>query len=82
MVFIFYLLLWFAPMKYLHRRPAVIPYSKWVAILMGCILLVNTTILVTAKDGLYCVDVLLYALADLVQPFIIYRALLDDSQVK
>lgn len=76
---VFYLCAWFLPQKYLHRRPALIDYSKFYVGALISFILIMLLILFDFHPGSCAVEIVL-AVLDLIQPFVIFRALIADSR--
>jgi hypothetical protein len=75
----FYLCCWLLPQRYLHRRPALVHLSRFYIIIIS-IFLVGYLISLSTQGGANCVVELTFAIADFFLPFIVLRALREDSR--
>ena len=75
---IFYLLLWLSPSSFLHRRPAAIKYARFYVFTI--ILTVVALFLVLFGKTSTCGPLLMLAILDSLQPFLVLRALISDSK--
>ena len=75
---IFYLLLWLSPSSFLHRRPAAIKYARFYVFTI--ILTMVALLLVLLAKTSTCGPLLMLAILDYLQPFLVLRALISDSK--
>lgn len=77
-IIIAYSLLWLAPVNLIHRRPAAIRYARYYTI--TCVLLFVALCLIAFDKSSTCGAQLTLCAIDIIQPFIILRALSEDSK--
>ena len=78
LLLVFYLCNWFAPESRLHRRPAMLSYSRFYSFVLICLLAVLLMLAFDA-DSASCIAELVLLVLDLLQPFVMFRALQEDS---
>ena len=79
LLLIFYICNWLLPYKYLHRRPSMIAYARFYTLLILCFITVTVLVIFEIIDKILCVAEISLLILDLLQPFVIFRALQEDS---
>jgi hypothetical protein len=78
MLLIFYSSLWLSPFSFLHRRPAAIKYARFYVFTI--ILTMVALFLVLLAKTSTCGPLIMLAILDYLQPFLVLRALISDSK--
>jgi len=73
-----YSILWWAPVAYIHRRPAAIRYARYYT--LTCSVVFTALCLIIVNNYWQCAAQLILSIIDFIQPFIIIRALSEDSK--
>lgn len=79
-LFLFYVACWLLPPKYFHRRPAMSHYARFYVVAIGIFIAVLIILVSDSFDSRSCGLEGILAFLDLVQPFIVFRALMEDSK--
>jgi hypothetical protein len=76
---IFYLICWLLPQRYMHRRPALVHLARFYVIIITLFLVGYLIALSSENDNNNCVVELTFAVTDFLLPFVVLRALREDS---
>jgi hypothetical protein len=79
LLLVFYLVNWLCPRRYLHRRPAMLAYSRFYTVTVTCLIAVMLMLVYDEDGSGSCFAETALLVLDLVQPFIMFYALQDDS---
>jgi hypothetical protein len=77
---VFYGVMWLSPQDYIHRRPALITYSRFYCIGLIFFALAHYFLLFQDELQLSCFVEIILAFADLFQPLLIFYAMHQDSR--
>jgi hypothetical protein len=76
----FYGVMWLAPQSSIHRRPALITYSRFFCLGLLVFALAHYLLLFQHQLRLSCLVEVILAFADLCQPLLIFYAMHEDSR--
>lgn len=77
---LFYGIMWLAPQDYIHRRPALVTYSRFFCIGLLVFAFAHYLLLFRKDLQLSCLIEIILAFSDLFQPLLIYYAMYQDSR--
>jgi len=79
LLLVFYVVNWLCPRRYLHRRPAMEAYSRFYTVTVSCLIVVMCLLVLDGDGSSACFAEMVLLVLDLVQPFVMFYALQDDS---
>lgn len=78
-LFVFYSFCWLLPMSKLHRRPAMVPFARFYVIVVLLFILAYSLAIISYQSN-HCIVEMSLAAVDFLQPFVVLRALRQDSK--
>lgn len=79
LLLIFYIVNWLSPRRYLHRRPAMRTYAQFYTLTLICLIVVMLLLVLNPSRPGSCYAEMVLLFLDLLQPFVMFYALQEDS---